>query len=110
MASGGRSRTSNMDEAHPFINRSRDRVSPIKTIKPSHIQPELADEDYKPSDESMCNASKSRLTPSTNEKNHSNESPATAREGTVSRKRRLICNVLELSPVGPNVIAQPSRL
>ncbi|XTI84915.1 hypothetical protein V2W45_1465909 [Cenococcum geophilum] len=35
MASGGRSRTSNMDEAHPSINHSRDRVSPTKIYNPN---------------------------------------------------------------------------
>lgn len=80
---GGQSRTSNIDEAHSSINCSRDRVYPTKTIKLDHIQPELADEDYEPSDESMCNASEFQFTPSTNENNHSNESPATARDRTV---------------------------
>ena len=93
---GGQSRTSNIDEAHSSINCSRDRVYPTKTIKLDHIQPELADEDYEPGDESMCNASEFQLTPSTNKNSHSNESPATARDRTVSRKRRLVYANLEV--------------
>ena len=95
MASGGQSRTGNMDEAHSSINRSRDRVYPTQTIKPDHIQPKLADEDYEPSDESMCNASEFQLHQH-EQKIHSNESPATARDRTVSRKRRLVYANLEV--------------
>ena len=44
----------------------------------------------------MCNASEFQFTPSTNENNHSNESPATARDRTVLRKRRLVYANLEV--------------
>lgn len=43
----------------------------------------------------MCNASEFQFTP-TNENNHSNESPASARDRTVLRKRRLVYANLEV--------------